>query len=164
MNVRPAKAPGSAGIGSPPAASTRRHGTPRASRYQAKYPGPSVGLCRKIAIGFISGSCGVRLRDFIATLAIGLALAAPAAATDVTVVGLSNTRASVSINGGSPRWLSVGQRSPEGVLLVAADRESATVEIDGKRRTLKMNQAYVAAAGRSEEHTSELQSLRHLVC
>ena len=87
----------------------------------------------------------VRLRDSIAAVALGLALSAPAAATDVTVVGLSSARASVSINGGSPRWLAVGQRSPEGVLLVAVDRESATFEIDGKRRALSMNQAYVAA-------------------
>jgi aspartyl protease family protein len=76
---------------------------------------------------------------------VSLWLAAPAAATDVTVVGLSSARASVSINGGTPRWLAVGQRSAEGVVLVAVDRESATFEIDGKRRALKMNQAYVAA-------------------
>jgi aspartyl protease family protein len=87
----------------------------------------------------------VRLRNSIAAVALGLAVAAPAAATDVTVVGLSSARASVSINGASPRWLAVGQRSPEGVVLVAVDRESATFEIDGKRRALKMNQAYVAA-------------------
>jgi aspartyl protease family protein len=102
-----------------------------------------------MAIGFISGSWDVRLRDSIAVLALGLALAAPAAATDVTVVGLSSSRASVSINGGSPRWLAVGQRSPEGVLLVAVDREAATFEIDGKRRALRMNQAYVAARSAS---------------
>ncbi len=91
----------------------------------------------------------MRLRDSIAALALGpvlfLWLVAPAAATDVTVVGLASTRASVSINGGSPRWLAVGQRSAEGVLLVSVDREAATFEIDGKRRALKMNQAYVAA-------------------
>jgi aspartyl protease family protein len=91
------------------------------------------------------GLFDVNLRDSIAALALGLAAAAPAAATDVTVVGLSSSRASVSINGGSPRWLAVGQRSPEGVLLVSVDREQATFEIDGKRRALRMNQAYVAA-------------------
>ncbi len=95
----------------------------------------------------------MRLRDSIAAVALGLGvllglgLAAPAAATDVTVVGLASTRASVSINGGGPRWLAVGQRSPEGVLLVSVDREAAVFEIDGKRRTLKMNQPYVAAGG-----------------
>ena len=93
-------------------------------------------------------------RHFIAALAVALAAAAPAAATDVTVVGLASTRASVSINGGGPRWLAVGQRSPEGVLLVAVDRESATFEIDGKRRALKMNQAYVAAGNGSNGNSS----------
>ena len=89
------------------------------------------------------------LRNSIAAAALGpivwLWLAAPAAAADVTVVGLSSARASVSINGGTPRWLAVGQRSPEGVVLVAVDRDSATFEIDGKRQALRMNQAYVAA-------------------
>jgi aspartyl protease family protein len=96
----------------------------------------------------------MRLRDSIAALALGLALAAPAAATDVTVVGLSSSRASVAINGGSPRWLAVGQRSPEGVVLVSVDRDSATFEIDGKRRALRMNQAYVAAGGVSGGNSS----------
>jgi aspartyl protease family protein len=108
-----------------------------------------------MAIGFISASCHVRLRDSIAALALGailwFGLAVPAAATDVTVVGLSSARASVSINNGNPRWLAVGQRSPEGVVLVAVDREggNATFEIDGRRRTLRMNQAYVSAGAAS---------------
>jgi aspartyl protease family protein len=96
----------------------------------------------------------VIFRHFIAALALGLAAAAPAAATDVTVVGLASTRASVSINGAGPRWLAVGQRSPEGVLLVAVDRESATFDIDGKRRALKMNQAYVTAGNGSNGNSS----------
>ena len=87
------------------------------------------------------------LRDSIAALAFGLALAAPAAATDVNVVGLFGAKAVVSINGAQPRTLGVGQRSPEGVLLVAVDRDTATFEIDGKRRALKMGQAYAAAGG-----------------
>jgi len=41
--------------------------------------------------------------------------------------------------------MSVGQRSPEGIALVAVDRETATFEIDGKRRALKMGQAYASA-------------------
>jgi aspartyl protease family protein len=110
----------------------------------------------------------MRLRNFIAGLAFtfGLAVALPAAATDVTVVGLSSARASVSINRGSPRWLAVGQRSPEGVLLVAVDREAATFEIDGKRRVLRMNQAYVAAgaaAGGSSSVTLKADARGHFV-
>ena len=84
----------------------------------------------------------------------------------MTVVGLSSARASVSINGGSPRWLAVGQRSPEGVVLVAVDRESATFEIDGKRRALGMNQAYVAAkaaGGGSSSVTLKADARGHFV-
>ena len=112
----------------------------------------------------------MRLRDSIAAVALGpilwFWLAAPAAATDVTVVGLSNTRASVSINGASPRWLAVGQRSPEGVVLVAVDRETATFEIDGKRRALKMNQAYVAtgaAGGGASSVTLKADARGHFI-
>jgi aspartyl protease family protein len=75
-----------------------------------------------------------------------LALVGPAAATDVNVVGLFGNKAVVSIDGGSPRTMSVGQRSPEGVALVAVDRETATFEIEGKRRALKMGQAYASPA------------------
>jgi aspartyl protease family protein len=76
--------------------------------------------------------------------ALCLALAGPAVATDVNVVGLFGNKAVVSIDGGPPRTMSVGQRSPEGVALVAVDRETATFEIDGKRRALKMGQAYAS--------------------
>jgi aspartyl protease family protein len=98
-------------------------------------------------------------------VAVGIALAAPAAATDVTVVGLSSARASVSINSGSPRWLAIGQRSPEGVVLVAVDRESATFEIDGKRQALRMNQAYVAAkaAGGASSVTLKADARGHFI-
>ena len=90
--------------------------------------------------------------DCIAVLGLALALAGPAAATDLNVVGLFGAKAVVSINGSPPRTLSVGQRSPEGVQLVAVDRETATFEVDGQRRTLRLGQAYVsraAAAGGS---------------
>ena len=89
----------------------------------------------------------MRLRDSIAALAFGVGLAAPAVATDVNVVGLFSSKAVVSIDGAQPRTLGVGQRSPEGVLLVGVDRDTATFEIDGKRRALKMGQAYASTGG-----------------
>ncbi len=84
--------------------------------------------------------------DCIAVLGLALALAGPAAATDLNVVGLFGNKAVVSINGSQPRTLSVGQRSPEGVELVAVDRETATFEVDGQRRTLRLGQPYVSRA------------------
>ena len=61
---------------------------------------------------------------------------APAAAADIHVVGLTAGKAVVSINGGRPRTLAVGQVTPEGVKLVSADSQSATFEFEGQRRTL----------------------------
>jgi aspartyl protease family protein len=82
--------------------------------------------------------------DCISALALALALAGPAVAADLNVVGLFGDKAVVSINGGSPRTLRTGQRTPEGVTLVAVDRETATFEIDGQRRTLRLGQPYVS--------------------
>jgi aspartyl protease family protein len=63
-------------------------------------------------------------------LCAATALAMP----DVRVVGLFKDRAVVLI-GGTQRTLRVGQTSPEGVKLVAADSESALLEYDGERFT-----------------------------
>jgi aspartyl protease family protein len=60
---------------------------------------------------------------------------APAPAADIHVVGLTAGKAVVSINGGRPRTLAVGQVI-EGVKLVSADSQSATFEVEGQRRTL----------------------------
>lgn len=89
----------------------------------------------------------MRRTHCIASLALFLTAAAPALAADVNVVGFFGNKALVSINGGQPRTMSVGQRSAEGVLLVAVDRETATFEVDGKRRTLKMGQHAAATSG-----------------
>ncbi len=87
----------------------------------------------------------MRHANSIAILLLALA-AAPAGAADVNVVGLFGNKAVVSIDGGQPRTLGVGQKTAEGVTLLAVDRESATFEVDGKRRTLKMGQAYSGRA------------------
>ena len=83
----------------------------------------------------------------IAILVLALAAAGPAAAADVNVVGLFGNKAVVSIDGGQPRTLSMGQKTSEGVALVAVEGETATFEIDGKRRTLRMGQAYSGRGG-----------------
>jgi aspartyl protease family protein len=65
---------------------------------------------------------------------------ATAHATSVNVIGLFPGKAVVVIDGGAPRTISVGARTPEGVLLIASDSKSATLEIDGRRETLEMGQ------------------------
>ena len=62
--------------------------------------------------------------------------AAPAAAAEIHVVGLTAGKAVVSINGGKPRTLAVGQATAEGVKLISADSQSATFEFEGQRQTL----------------------------
>jgi aspartyl protease family protein len=56
-------------------------------------------------------------------------------------MGLFKGKAIVSIDGGKPRTLSVGQ-TIQGVKLVAADSSSASIEVDGKPRTLGMGQSF----------------------
>ena len=85
-----------------------------------------------------------------ARLAAGMALLAalPAAwAASVSVVGLFPGKALVSINGGAPRTLAVGQKTPDGVTLVAAAADSATFDIGGQRRVLRMGEAFTATGG-----------------
>ena len=70
----------------------------------------------------------------------------PALAADVTLVGLIGAKAIVVIDGGAPRTLAPGQKTAEGVVLLGTEKEAASFEIEGKKRTLHMGQAYSAAA------------------
>lgn len=60
------------------------------------------------------------------------------AGTDVRVVGLFSERAVVLING-KQHVLRVGQATPEGVRLIAADSESAVLEIDGEEINARLD-------------------------
>jgi aspartyl protease family protein len=83
---------------------------------------------------------------------IGLILVAPALfaaqafAAEVTLVGLIGVKAIVVIDGGAPRTLAPGQKTAEGVLLLGTEKDAASFDIDGKKRTLRMGQAYSSAA------------------
>ena len=82
----------------------------------------------------------------IVLLAISLLLVpGPAAAADISVVGLTAGKAVVSINGGRPRTMSVGETSPEGVKLLTATSEAAVFEVDGKRQTLAAGEGAAVA-------------------
>jgi aspartyl protease family protein len=105
----------------------------------------------------------MRRADFIASLLLSAALAGPAAAVDVNVVGFFGNKALVSVNGAQPRTMSVGQRTAEGVMLVAVDRDTATFEIDGKQRTLKMGQHASSAGGGNASVTLKADGRGHFV-
>jgi len=86
----------------------------------------------------------MRLRHL--AVAVCACSAAAANATDVNVIGLFTGKAVVVIDKGAPRTLAVGQKTPEGVVLISSDSKKAVLEIDGKRETLEMGQDFYGAA------------------
>ena len=70
-------------------------------------------------------------------------------ATDVGLAGLFPGKALLTINGGSARTVAVGVATDEGVKVLAIEGETATVEIDGKKRILRVGQnVAVQSSGR----------------
>ena len=68
-----------------------------------------------------------------------------AAAADIALVGVIGDKAAVlAVDGGEPKTVKIGQKW-NGVTVLAVERGQATVEIDGKRRVLKIGQHYRAA-------------------
>src|SRR5512143_3114685 len=127
-----------AGTASPASMRTSRQGMPWRSRNVAKYPGPSVGEWRNIRTGYMMA---FKRRTTVPILAVAAFSCTAAAAASVSVVGLFKDKAIVSIDGGKPRTLSVGQAA-QGVKLLAADSSGASFDVDGKRRTLGMGQSF----------------------
>ena len=79
--------------------------------------------------------------------------------TQINIVGLFNNKALVMINGSGPHHLQAGQMK-SGVKLISATSDAATLEVEGKRRVLKMGQAaFVAASPSSPEAVNSPVSL-----
>ena len=82
------------------------------------------------------------------TLTVLLFLSAGAAiAADVNLNGVVGNKALLVIDGGKPRWLAVGESSPEGVKLVSIAGDTAVFELGDQRQTLKMGQSDRLSAG-----------------
>jgi len=95
-----------------------------------------------MATGFMSMSSRAGSGNFSLSL-LFVALVAPASfAADVTLVGLIGAKAIVIIDGGAPRTLAPGQKTAEGVVLLGTEKQAASFEINGQKRTLSMGQAY----------------------
>ncbi len=79
-------------------------------------------------------------RIFRVLLVLWIATLSPLAqaGTDVRVVGLFSERAVVVIDG-RQQILRVGETTPEGVRLIAADSESAVFEIDGEEVSARLD-------------------------
>ncbi|HQN66097.1 MAG TPA: TIGR02281 family clan AA aspartic protease [Methylophilus sp.] len=70
--------------------------------------------------------------------------------TQVNVVGLFSDKALLMINGVGPQTIRAGQ-TINGVKLISADSNAATLIIEGKRQVLKMGQGVSAAASKGSE-------------
>jgi aspartyl protease family protein len=90
---------------------------------------------------------------FIALLLLVLAPCA-ALAADVALIGVIGDKAAVfALDGGEPKAVKVGQ-TWNGISLVSVEREQATVEMEGKRRVLKIGQHHRSAAAPSSNRQS----------
>lgn len=91
----------------------------------------------------------------VVILAAVCCLSSVAWASGVSVMGLFKDKAILSIDGGKPRTLSAGQ-IVQGVKLIAADSASASIEVDGKRRTLGMGQSFAGGTPAGTRQTVSL--------
>jgi len=79
----------------------------------------------------------------VCVLAAGL-LPFSVSGADVGLAGLFPGKVLLTINGGAPRIVAVGSTTAEGVKVVAIEGESATLEVDGKKRVLRVGQNVAA--------------------
>lgn len=91
----------------------------------------------------------------VSIITAGMLSGTAAWATSVSVVGLFKDKAIVSIDGGKPRTLSVGQ-TIGGVKLLAADSDSASFDVDGQRRSLGMGQSFAGGTPKGERQSVSL--------
>ena len=79
--------------------------------------------------------------EFARAVLCCLLLAAPVAhGADVGLAGLFPGKALLTINGGQPRIVALGVMTDEGVKVVSIEGETATLEVDGKKRVLRVGQ------------------------
>lgn len=90
---------------------------------------------------FSKGDTGREVGNF--TLGAMLCLCAgifPVCAADVGLAGLFPGKALLTIDGGPPRTVAIGVLTKEGVKVLSTDGDTATLEVDGKKRVLRVGQ------------------------
>ena len=85
------------------------------------------------------------MRSYLHGLWIILALTAPARAAEINLIGVFGAKATLMVDGGKPRTLAVGESTPEKIRLLSIGADSAVIEIDGQRQTLRMGNQRIAA-------------------
>lgn len=105
----------------------------------------------RIVFGFVFGSA--------VWAAPGVALA-----TEVALAGVFRTKAVLVINGGQPKTLAVGQRTGEGVVLLAVDGDTAVVDVNGVRERLRLGERVVrGVSGGGQDLYLEADGRGHFV-
>ena len=69
-----------------------------------------------------------------------------ARAADINLIGIFGSKATLMIDGGKPRTVSAGETTPEQIRMISIGADSAVIEIDGKRETLRMGNQRISAA------------------
>lgn len=87
------------------------------------------------------------MHRFFLPLAWALLGVGSASAQSVALSGVSGSKALITVDSAAPRFVSPGQ-THLGVKLVSTEGESAMVEINGKRQTLRMGEAPVSVGSR----------------
>lgn len=82
--------------------------------------------------------------------------AGPLAAVEVGLAGVFPGKALLTIDGGEPRTVALGSRTAEGVQVLAIDRDAVTLEVDGRKRTLRVGQSVVSQTSTSRPPTAVL--------
>ena len=79
-------------------------------------------------------------------LAVALALGSGAAeATTVLVMSIASGRADLLVNGSALRSVVAGQVTPEGIRVLEIGRDSALLEVDGRRWSMRIGSSTIAS-------------------
>lgn len=92
-----------------------------------------------------------------------LSVSAAAGAVQVGLAGVIGGKALLLIDGGISRTVAVGQRTPEGVRLLALEAGVATIEVDGQRQSLRLGQNAAGPARQQETTVLSADSRGHYV-
>jgi aspartyl protease family protein len=101
------------------------------------------------------------------TSALGLMLflcALQVQAADIRLVGLSKTKALLSIDGSSPKFYEIGSQIKDQIRLVSVDTDSVVIDQAGKRQTLRLGAApYNPASNKLAQYTAQTASNGHFI-
>jgi len=82
----------------------------------------------------------------VGVLLSGLAVIAPmdgARATELALSGIVGDRAVLVVDNGPPQLLAVGKSTPDGVRLLSIEGDTAIIELEGRRQTLRLGERVV---------------------